>query len=75
MAHRAVAILEAAMTITTNDHTLTINRSAAGTAGVGVATAATRMTVTIASLAGGGCEDGEADSDSQKGDKFFHSGG
>ncbi len=71
MAHGAVAILEAAMTIMTDDHTLTINRSAAGATGVGVAAAATRMTVTIASPAGGRCEDGEADSDSQQGDEFF----
>jgi hypothetical protein len=73
MAHGAVAILEAAMTITTDDHTLTINRGAAGTAGV--REAAARMAVTIASLAGGWCEDGEADSDSQEGDELFHSGG
>jgi len=63
------------MTITTDDHTLTINRSTAGATGVGVAAAATRMAVTIASLTGGGCENGEADSDCQEGDEFFHSGG
>ncbi len=75
MAHRAIAILRAAMTITADDDTLTIDRCAAGTAGVREA-AATRMTVTmaIASLAGGGCKDGKANSDGQEGDEFFHEG-
>ena len=74
MAHGAVSILEAAMTITTDDHTLTINRGATGAAGVREA-AATRMAVTIASLTGGGCEDGEAGDNGQEGDELFHSGG
>lgn len=75
MAHGAVAILRAAMTITTDDHTLTIDRCAAGTAGVREA-AATRMAVTmaIASLTGGRSEDGKADRDGQEGDEFFHEG-
>jgi hypothetical protein len=73
MAHGAIAILRAAMTITTDDHTLTIDRCAAGTAGVREA-AATRMTVTIASLAGSRSEDGKAGRDGQKGNEFFHEG-
>lgn len=64
------------MTVTTDDNTLTIDRSTAGTAGMREA-AATRMAMTmtmaIASLAGGGCEDGEANSDGQECDEFFHS--
>lgn len=73
MAHGAVAILRAAMTITTDNDTLTIDRCAAGTAGVREA-AATRMTVTIACLAGSRSEDGKADRDGQEGDEFFHEG-
>lgn len=64
MAHGAVAILEAAMTITTDDNTLTINGSAAGTAGVREAVA-TRMTVAITRLTGGRSEDGKAGGNGQ----------
>lgn len=73
MAHSAVAIHWAAMTIMADDHTLTIDRGAAGTTRVGEA-AATRVTVTIASLNGSRSYDGKAESDSQEGDEFFHVG-
>ena len=70
MAHAAVTIDRATMTIMADDDALTIDGRAAGTAGVRIATAG--MTVTVASLAGGRGENGEAGCDGQESDEFFH---
>ncbi len=76
MTHSAITILQAAMTIAANHDTLTIDGSAAGTAGVGVASAGMTMVMAIASLAGGGGESSKAgDRDCQEGDDLFHEGG
>ena len=76
MAYRAVAILEAAMTIATDDHPLTIDRCAAGAAGVGVATARRAVSVAVVGLAGGRGEDGKAGGgNSQEGEDLFHGWG
>ena len=77
MTHGAVAILQAAMTISADDHTLTIDRRAAGAAGMGEATArrAVPVPVAVIGLAGGRGENGEAGGDSQEGDDLFHDGG
>ncbi len=73
MANGAIAINRMAMAVIARDGSLTINRRAARTAGVRD-TAAARMTVSIACLAGGRTEDGEADRDGQQGDDLFHEG-
>ncbi|GEP41481.1 hypothetical protein BGE01nite_07720 [Brevifollis gellanilyticus] len=76
MTHSAVTILQAAMTVTTDNDTLTINRATAGAAVVREAAARIAVAMAVISLRGGRGESSQAgDRDGEEGDDLFHDGG